>query len=170
MEARTNCAYGYKTPGIYKAPAQQVGEMFAKMEENGGLTPKAVVEASRPVGSLLHDDFEWDNDIAAEAYREVQAAAMIRCVTIIKTTTQEEEYVAGTEDADMQKKEPMKAFVVTPGRKHEYVRIDTAMKNEVYKNYLLEQARSDLRAFTRKYNMLTELDAVIGAIEEYFGE
>lgn len=51
-------------------------------QNDGVLTPAAVVEASRPEDAPLHDRFEWDDSIAGPRYREVQAAQIIRSVHI----------------------------------------------------------------------------------------
>lgn len=47
------------------------------------LTPKAVVEEARPEDAPLHPAFEWDNDTAAEKYREHQATNLIRRVRVV---------------------------------------------------------------------------------------
>ena len=48
----------------------------------GELTPGLVVDTARPEDSPLHSHFEWDDGIAGEKYRQVQAAAMIRSVHV----------------------------------------------------------------------------------------
>jgi hypothetical protein len=53
----------------------------------GELTPQLVVDEARPKGAPLHDRFEWDDKVAGEAYRRVQAGQLIRSVQI--------EYVPG---------------------------------------------------------------------------
>lgn len=50
--------------------------------EKGGLTPTRVVAAAKRKNSPLHDYFEWDDHAASAAYREVQAAMIIRRVKI----------------------------------------------------------------------------------------
>lgn len=44
----------------------------------GELTPQLVVDEARPKDAPLHDRFEWDNKVAGEAYRRVQAQQLIR--------------------------------------------------------------------------------------------
>ena len=67
-----------------KTNPQIVGEYCYKLEQdNGGkLTPKKLVEAARDVNSPLHDEFEWDDTIAAERYREQQAMYIIRSIEV----------------------------------------------------------------------------------------
>ncbi len=52
-------------------------------QRRGELSPHVVVDEARPADSPLHDRFEWDNEIAGEAYRLVQAAELIRSVRIV---------------------------------------------------------------------------------------
>lgn len=55
-------------------------DYLVSLEQNGRLTPDAVLhDASRP-DSPLHDLFEWDNERAAHEYRLEQARAAIRTV------------------------------------------------------------------------------------------
>lgn len=46
------------------------------------LTPKLVVDVARAEDHPLHDRFEWDNGIAGEKYRQVQAGELLRSVKI----------------------------------------------------------------------------------------
>ena len=45
---------------------------------NGDLTPDIVLEAARPETSPLHKHFEWDDSVAAEAWRKDQARTLIQ--------------------------------------------------------------------------------------------
>jgi len=51
-------------------------------EKHGEITPKIVVEEARPHDSLLHHRFEWDDSVAGEAYRRVQAGGLLREVMV----------------------------------------------------------------------------------------
>lgn len=52
-------------------------------ERHGGrLTPALVVEAATNPASPLHSEFTWDNSVAAQKYREVQARRLIRSVEV----------------------------------------------------------------------------------------
>lgn len=54
-------------------------------EETGELTPQLVVDKARPKGAPLHDRFEWNDKVAGEKYRLVQAQALIRSVRVTFT-------------------------------------------------------------------------------------
>lgn len=52
----------------------------------GRLTPEAVIEDARSPKSPLHDQFEWDDSVAAQHWRTEQARQLIRSVTVQITT------------------------------------------------------------------------------------
>ena len=49
---------------------------------DGVLTPAAVVDDARPEDAPLHSRFEWDDSVAGEQYRMVQARQLIRSVRV----------------------------------------------------------------------------------------
>jgi hypothetical protein len=50
-------------------------------DRHGGyLSPSRIVEAARDPSSILHDEFNWDDDDAANQYRIAQARALVRRV------------------------------------------------------------------------------------------
>lgn len=58
-------------------------------ETHGHVTPEMLVEVARPVDHPLHNQFEWNDGIAAEKYRREQARQMIlasKFVCILKET------------------------------------------------------------------------------------
>ena len=149
--------YDYAISGIITVPAQAVGEMLETLSNSPtGLTPKTLVDANRAEGSLLHNEFEWRDDVAAEKYRESQAAKIIRNVVIIENTTNDEE-----EDR------PVRGFCSTPGCIGNYVTLQTALTNEAFKAKLMEDAKRDAKAFLGKYRRLERLSSVNNAIERF---
>jgi hypothetical protein len=58
-------------------------ELNRMAKKNGGkITPRMVVDAARDEDSPLHSYFEWDDAIAAEKYREMQARTLLRSVDL----------------------------------------------------------------------------------------
>ena len=55
-------------------------------EHGGTLTPAQVVEAARDPDSVLHDEFTWNTEEAAQRFLLMQARALIRGVQIIIRT------------------------------------------------------------------------------------
>jgi hypothetical protein len=63
---------------------QEAGEELERINEKYGQTTAAsVVDESRPEEAVLHEAFEWDDEVAAEKHRETQARSLIKTVRII---------------------------------------------------------------------------------------
>lgn len=62
-------------------------------EQAGRLTPRMVVDTARPEDHPLHSRFEWDDEVAGEKYREVQARDLIQSVKIKYRSGDREEEV-----------------------------------------------------------------------------
>lgn len=151
-------AYEYVTKGLYKAPAQQVGELFEQLQHSEtGLTPKSVLDAARAENSFIHDEFEWDNDVAAEKYRLKQAQNMILNVRVI---------VRETTDQEMRNEWKERGFVCTPGGKSVYVTLQSALNNDEWHKHLMKQAKDEMESFIAKYRRLDELSEVIKAMQD----
>lgn len=144
--------YQWKTNAHVKAPAQVAGEICARLENSGGLTPKKLLDESRPVEAPLHGEFEWDDSVAAEAYREGQAAHIIRCIVV-----RPEDKV----------QEPIRAFYNITRSEHEYISLNVVLKDPDKIEALLEQAMKDMQAFKTKYSRLNGLEKVILAMDEF---
>ena len=140
-------SYRYKFEGLHKVSASIAGKICQELSETeDGLTPQNLVNISRDKNHPLHCEFEWNDSIAAEAYRVEQAKQLIRDITIVH---------------DEEEKKSDRGFVITPGRNHVYVPLNDALSNETWKNNLLEAAKRDMVAFIAKYRRLTELTRVI---------
>ena len=124
-------------------------------EEAGELTPQLVVDKARPEGAPLHDRFEWDNEVAGEKYRLVQAQQIIRSVKISFTdqNTGEQKFIRGFHsvreagDADSEGYRPTE----------EIVEDDVALK------ILLRQFEREIRELKRKYGHLAEFAEMVRA-------
>jgi hypothetical protein len=115
-----------------------------------GLTAERVVEAARAKASPLHDAFEWSDTKAAQEYRLAQARQLIGSITI--SVKHEKRSVA------------TRAWTFLPS-KSAYVGTVEAMSEEVTREEVLSEAKSELRTFRVKYGQLEELGIVLGAID-----
>jgi hypothetical protein len=59
-------------------------ELHALRKETGTIQPRALWERAKPKNHWLHDAFEWDNAVAADRFRDAQAAALIRVVKVVR--------------------------------------------------------------------------------------
>lgn len=150
--------YKWKQGAVVKADANIAGEVCEGLRNTVGLTKKNLVDASRAEDAPLHGVFEWDDTIAAEAYRETQAGYIIRSLEV---------------EIEETKNEPVRAFFVTE-QGHQansgFDSIRRIMAEPVKRNSLLDIALSELRAFQKKYRMLTELADVFTAIDAVIGK
>ncbi len=141
--------YAYKSNSRIRADAQVAGEMCDQLAKTGGLTPKRLVDANRAKDAPLHGEFEWNDTTAAEAYREVQAAHIIRCI-IIKPEDKPEV--------------PVRAFVRVTEDSGDYTPMKIVMKDEDMMERLMGNARKEMECFVRKYGDLKELSDVIDSM------
>lgn len=132
----------------YSVPAQVVGRVCEQLEQTGGLTPARLVNVSRNEDAPLHPLFEWRDDVAAEKYREVQAAKIIRSITV-----------------ETEKGEAVRAFVRVAEKNKTYTNIETAIRVSNCRAELLKQAKREMLCFIAKYKTLTDLTAVVDAME-----
>ena len=141
--------YKWKDGSRHKVSAQIAGEVCASLEEKGELNAQNLVEVSRPENAPLHNEFTWNNDLAAELWRKNQAQHIISHIVL-----------------ETQEQTPIRAFFNIEVRSPNYESISVITKQEDKYAALLRTALSELEAFKRKYIMLSELDRVIKAIEE----
>ena len=97
--------------------AQDAGEELARIHaERDRLTPQVVVDESRPEDAPLHPAFEWDNHLAGERYRHIQARDLIKTVEVIQPAKNAPEpepaYVNVSKSA--RRYEPMTEVVKSP--------------------------------------------------------
>ena len=138
--------------------AQIFGEICERLAKKGNLTAKAVVEEARPTDSPIHGMFEWNDAVAAEKYREVQAGYHIRHLEA-RPVGGEKSYKAYVSI------QPADATHGPGSRGASYMSTTEALANEDTREYVLKAAKLELVAFREKYRQLEELAGVIAAID-----
>ena len=120
-------------------------EYYKKHGED--LTPEIVVDEARPEGAPLHERFEWDDEIAGEKYRIVQAQQLIRSVQIefIDKRTGERKLVRAFHSR-------RESGQVRSG----YQPIEEIVQDEVSLRILLKQFEREIADLKRKYGHLAE--------------
>lgn len=119
----------------------------------GQLTPDDVVDVARDKSHPLHGRFEWDDQMAGEAYRRIQAAELIRSVRISYTESPEgeERSVRG-----------WSALTDAPDRRG-YEPTEELLRDEFTAKLLLRQAERELKAFKKKYGHLKEFADLVAS-------
>lgn len=132
----------------YEVSAEDFYEELQTLDE---ITPQNVVDLARSEDSKLHNDFEWDNEIAGEKYRLSQASEMIRLLVF---EPKEETH------------EPTRVYQIST-ETSVYKPVEMILKNEDEYQNLLKRALAELESFKKRYSTLVELEQVFRAIEEF---
>lgn len=148
--------YEWKSGFRTKVSAEVAGAVFEELDKGKGLTASNLVEASRPEDAPLHKEFEWDDNIAAEKFREHQARIIINHLTI---------RMEEVEDS-----QPTRAYVsLTTDDSRKYEPLSMVLKNPQKTTALFDMAMRELESFQRKYNNLTEFARLFEEIERLKG-
>lgn len=118
-------------------------------------TNKQIVDKARDENTELHGMFEWDNDAAAEKYREHQAHSIVCALSIVP--------VGLNEEKSEEPPTPIR-LLHHVNKVQGYVPIYKIMNDEVMHKQLLDQAYADLRTFKVKYQTLEELREIFDLI------
>jgi len=139
---------------VSKKFAQPAGELMAKLESEGRLTAKELVNESRPEDAPLHDYFVWDDALAAERYREDQGRQIMQAIVQI--------------DDSVESEEPkfVKAFYAVEQSGENYWHIETIVQDEDKSEKLYNLALKELRQIERRYEIIRDrLSTVFEAID-----
>lgn len=150
--------FAWKEGSRISADAQAGGEMCAQLEREGRLTAKNLVEANRDENAPLHNEFEWDDNAAAEKFREEQARYIIRHLTIVREP-----------EAETKVPTTIRAFYQVESGTSNYDSVVTIMSSEQKYSSLLQSALNELRSFQKKYREIKELDAIMDCITDLLG-
>lgn len=146
-------AYVWHSAARIKADPQIAGQMCEQLEQTVGLTADTLLDANRPKDAPLHDEFEWDDSIAAEEYRKTQARHIIGSLRVV---------VGEKEEA------PIRAFFPVSKPLYESTKIIFSVPEKT--EALMQQALRELGSFQRKYAALEKLQPVFAAIDVMLGE
>ncbi|WP_432678085.1 hypothetical protein ACRAJ3_25330 [Rhodococcus pyridinivorans] len=121
--------------------------------QRGELTPQLVVDEAREETHPLHSRFEWDDAVAGEAYRRVQAAEIIRSVKIVfdETPQGEKKYIRAFSSLSQSAEATDRGYVPT----------EEIVQNDLSCRLLLQQLRRDVAALQTKYGHLEEFCAIM---------
>lgn len=148
--------YGWRQGSRVNLDAQKVGEAIERLQkgQNDPLEPSTVVNAARDPASVMHPHFQWDDAIAAEAFREDQARDLVRSLTVDISRSNLEA-------------RPVRAFVnVEVGAERGYVSTATAMSSEDLRKQVLSKAFAELESWRARHAELSELARIFSAIDE----
>ena len=148
--------YRWRDGAHHRIDAQLAGDEMERVRtfNNGRLEPALLVDASRPAEAPLHPAFEWNDQKAAEAWRQDQASTMIRHIAVV---IDKPEGASAT----------VRAFVsVKREEDRSYTSIAHALSDEELRAQVLRQAWAELEAWRSRYAELVELGKVFSLIDQ----
>lgn len=125
-------------------------QLEAVRVEHGRLDPAVLVDAARPAGHPLHDRFEWDDSVAGEAWRRVQAHRLIQAVRVLDLRHDD-----GPRN--------LRAYVAVPqpeGRP-DYRPLEEVANDEFAAKLVLQEAEREWRQMFRRFSHLNEFVAMV---------
>lgn len=134
--------------GLIKADATKC---YTEMQTLDRITPSNVVDYARNENTELHKCFEWDNDIAAEKYRFEQAKLVIRSIVVRSDDEEDDTQIRALQ-------------ITTTANVYEPTRV-FLQKPDEYKA-LLKRAKQELQAFKKRYQILSEMEAIFNEIDK----
>jgi len=154
----------FKNGAVMKGDAVDI---YRELEEiriknDGELERHLIVEAAKEESSHLHQEFEWDDEVAAAMQRMTKAGDIIRCLVIIDDKNMVTRCYQTTENVTVENNQVKKKTV--------YKTIEDVMKEPADREALLCRAERELCSFRKKYEVLTELTKVFDSIQGYFDE
>lgn len=143
----------WKINGLFPVSADTAKAEFDRIyEKYGVLTTKDIVDESREETATLHKCFEWNDEVAAEKYRQKQAGDMIRCLVSVVKHDDSDAPIA------------VRAIVKTDEK---YEPITVTMRSDDKKAVLFADVLNDIDRFKKKYSALSELSAVFDAMSDF---
>jgi len=153
MKGDTEMVYQWKTGARYSVSAEVAASVMNELSAQNNLSAKALVDASRPEDAPLHNEFEWDDGIAAEKWREQQGRVMIAMVAVVQEGTEQ--------------KEPIRAYFHIEDNQPRYEPIVTIISSEEKQAKLFKLAIKELQSFRDKYQSIKEFTKLFADIREF---
>jgi len=147
-------------------------------EKHGGtVTPEILLAEAKRKASPLHGFFCWDNTEAADRYRKIQAAEMIRRVKVTITRPDETALrirafvnVHEPQPADGDEPDDIDRYGINIRPRGIYVNVQDALRIEDYRSQMITQCKRDVEAFRQKYSALSEAARILDAMEGFTTE
>lgn len=136
--------YKWTMTGLYKGDANKVGRELEEIENSSELTNVNVLEfAKENKNSELHKCFEWNDTVAGQKYRLIQASKILQDITIVINEVEE----------------TTKAFVniKTKEETRVFKNIVSVIENDEEYNQLKEKAKRDFISYREKYDKIIKL-------------
>lgn len=136
----------WKIKRLFNADAQKVADEIGERK----ITPQEVLEKAKDENTELHKCFEWNDGIAAEKYRLIQARTIITNLVFVPKKENEDPVRCFQITSEARTYQPTKCFIV---------------QDDEYQ-YLLKRAKAELESFRRRYKTISELESIFEEIDK----
>ena len=136
--------YAWKEGVRFKSDPNVTGELLQTIRDRfGEVTPELVLKEARHKDSVIHKDFQWDNEKAATLYRLDTARRIIRHLRVVSDgeTTNEPVFVH-----------------VTVGDRRYYERTDLAVESPDIWAQVMKEEKTRLEATRNRVKHLTNVE------------
>lgn len=147
--------YKWKEASRIKADPNVAAKVLYDLADRNSLDAETLVEVSKPKSAPLHNEFDWNNNVAAAKWRNHQARNIINALVLVPE-----------ENEPLQNKEPIRAFFKITDVQRSYESTIALISRPDTRELLLRRALNELENFQKKYNSLEELADVMMAIEK----
>lgn len=128
--------YQWKTGARVKTAPEVAAAVMNDLAERNQLNAEMLVNVSRPEDAPLHQEFEWDDPIAAEEWRKQQARCLIHSLVL---------------QEDDEDTEPVRVFFKIHEASPNYEPTQVILQSPESTEALRNMALKELIAFKNKY-------------------
>lgn len=141
----------------YPVSAQVAGEYLDQLSQReGGVLAEKLVKESEPEEAVLHDCFEWQDNVAARKYRESQARTLLKNLVTVNVLQGNESKISSFVSVHIGEQKENKR----------YLPISVAMNDEKLKEQVMREALNELNLFKNKYSNIEEFAKLFQAIDD----
>lgn len=148
--------YKWKIGSLHKTDPSVAAEVLGGLADQGMLNAEMLVEVSRPEDAPLHQEFEWDDSVAAEKWRCHQGRNIISALVMV--------------DESKPNSEPIRAFFRVQDVSDQYESTEVLVRTIDGKLAMLKKAKRELQAFKAKYATVLEYCNAAGLIDDTLSE
>ncbi len=132
--------YKWKPGRQISADPEKAAMVMNDLAQKGSLNAETLVEVSKPEDAPLHNEFEWDDSVAATEYRKYQARNIINAIIEV--------------DENAEKETPVRCFFKIDSNSSNYEPLDVILQSVEKTDLLVNQAKNEFYAFQKKYDAI----------------
>lgn len=167
VASKPNEVFGWKSGARLKAKAEEAAKVLKQIHKQEPLTPQALVRHAVDTASPLHNDFTWDNNEAAEKYREDQGRLILRSLVVCYKRDDDSysEPIRYTVKVTRDEDEKEDIYETIALKSHVYVPLREAMADPDNRHRVMQRALSDFVSLRKKYAEYEEFARIFEEID-----